>query len=73
MLHNPEELRFPPLTVRDGYLAAVTCEACGCRLEATDEGEWRHFGALNGRDAMGHRRECVELVHDASGRVAIPA
>ena len=73
MLHNQEDLRLRPLTVRDGQLAVVTCQACGCRLEATGEGEWRHFGALNGRDARGHTRPCIELVHDASGRAPIPA
>jgi hypothetical protein len=73
MLHNQEDLRLRPLSVRDGQLAAVTCQACGCRLQATGEGEWRHFGALNGRDARGDTVACVELVHDAMGRVAIPA
>lgn len=74
MLQQPERFRSL-VTVRDGQLTAVTCTTCGCRLQAdpaSDEG-WRHFGALAGRDAMGHRAPCVELAHDATGRAAIPA
>ena len=74
MLQQPDPLRTL-MTVRGGQLTAVTCASCGCRLQADPEegGTWRHFGALGGRDAMGHRTACVELVHDGSGRVAIPA
>ena len=73
MLQQPDPIRTL-MTVRDGQLTAVTCASCGCRLQADPEesGAWRHFGALSGRDALGHRAACVELVHDGSGRVAIP-
>jgi hypothetical protein len=74
MLQRPEDHRTP-FAVRDGQLAVVTCAACGCRLQADPsiEDAWRHFGALGGRDAQGHRTACTELVHDASGRAAILA
>ena len=74
MLQQPDDLRSPP-AVRDGQLSVVTCAACGCRLQASavDGGGWRHFGVLGGRDARSHRTECVELPHNASGRVLIPA
>jgi len=74
MLQQPEDLRTQ-LAVRDGQRAVVTCEACGCRLQpdASSAGAWRHFGALGGRDARSHRTACVDLVHDALGRVAVPA
>ena len=74
MLQQPEELRTP-IAVRDGQFSVVTCAACGCRLQADalDDGMWRHFGALGGRDARSHLTSCVERAHDASGRVLIPA
>lgn len=74
MLQQPED-RLAPFAVRDGQLTAVTCEACGCRLrpDPSSPGAWRHFGALGGRDAQSHRVECVDLAHDAFGRVAVPA
>ncbi|MBF8289684.1 MAG: hypothetical protein HW391_652 [Chloroflexi bacterium] len=74
MLQKPEEFQTL-FAVRDGQQAVVTCAACGCRLQldAIDVASWRHFGALSGRDAMGHRTGCVDLPHDAVGRVAIPA
>lgn len=74
MLDQHEDLRSL-LTVRDGQLTVVTCRACGCRLQpdsSTDDA-WRHFGALAGRDARSHRVPCVDLPHDALGRVAVPA
>ena len=74
MLDQHEDLR-PPFAVRDGQFTVVTCQACGCRLQAdasTDDA-WRHFGALGGRDARSHRIPCVDLAHDALGRVAVPA
>lgn len=49
----------------------VTCVACGCRLEPSTgarDGEYRHFQPFNGRDARGCRVDCVNLVHDATGR-----
>ena len=74
MLHQPEEIRSL-YTVRDGQQAVVTCAACGCRLQrdAGDDTVWHHFGALGGRDAMGHRTACAELSHDAFGLVAVLA
>ena len=74
MLQQPEELRTP-IAVRDGQLTVVTCGSCGCRLDPipSEAGAYRHFGAIGGRDARGCRTACVEMVHDASGRVAIPA
>ncbi|MBI2775884.1 MAG: hypothetical protein HYX57_01270 [Chloroflexi bacterium] len=73
MLQQPENIR-PAIVVRDGQLAAVTCATCGCRLQKdASEGVWRHFGALGGRDARSHRTACVDLAHDASGRIAVPA
>ena len=50
----------------------VTCATCGCRLErdtkATDA-VWRHFTPLGGRDARGCSVACVDLPHDAHGRL----
>jgi hypothetical protein len=49
----------------------VTCEACGCRLEAAGgarDGEYSHFQPFDGRDARGCRVDCVGLVHDSTGR-----
>ena len=62
--------------VRDGQLAPVTCEACGCRLEAVGHDEtaaWFHFGRGGGRDARGCRVACIEAAHDAGGRAALAA
>ncbi|MEO8207518.1 MAG: hypothetical protein ABI598_00680 [Chloroflexota bacterium] len=74
MLEQPSDFKAL-LTVRDGQLAVVTCGACGCRLQSTSASpnEWKHFGQLAGRDAMGHRPACVELAHDGSGRAAVTA
>ncbi len=73
MLQQPEELRTSS-AVRDGQLVPVTCATCGCRLTAeSGDGSWHHYGSLGGRDARGHRTACVELAHDTSGRVAVPA
>jgi hypothetical protein len=73
MLHHPDDTSPP--AVRDGQITVVTCDACGCRLQAdaAEPGTWRHFGALGGRDAQGHRTACVELPHDALGRTAVLA
>jgi hypothetical protein len=57
-------------SVRDGQVAPVTCNACGCRLEPSgtaDEAPWFHFGRLGGRDARGDRTACIEAPHDRSG------
>jgi hypothetical protein len=54
---------------------AVTCVACGCRLDRiTTDGEsvWRHFSPMGGRDARGDRVACVDLPHDAKGRALAP-
>ena len=74
MLQQPDP-HGAPAAVRGGQLTAVTCEACGCRLrpEESIAGAWRHFGAKGGRDAQGHRIACIDLPHDASGRVAVAA
>ena len=48
----------------------VTCAACGCRLQAStgaQDGEYKHFGGFDGRDARGCRVDCVTLVHDTDG------
>ncbi len=60
--------------VRDSRSGPVTCATCGCRLEATGRADvWRHFSPLAGRDARGCRVDCVDLEHDASGRVLVAA
>jgi len=62
--------------VRDGQIAAVTCSACGCRLEASgtaDQAPWFHFGRMGGRDARGCRTACIEAAHDRHGLVLLPA
>ena len=61
--------------VRDGRLVPVTCQACGCRLEAvgTDAVEWFHFGRISGRDARGDRVACIDAAHDAEGHAALAA
>ena len=62
--------------VREGQLAPVTCEACGCRLEAVGTDavvEWFHFGRISGRDARGDRVACIDAAHDAGGHAALAA
>jgi hypothetical protein len=64
------------VAVRDGQLAPVTCESCGCRLEAveaTDGVAWFHFGRLAGSDARGDRPGCIDAAHDAGGHAALAA
>ena len=72
MIHPPDNR---PGVVRDGQRAPVTCSACGCRLEAAVDGTYMHFGRFAGRDARGCRVDCIENVHDATGRAvaALPA
>jgi hypothetical protein len=75
-MFQPEESRFNGTrAVRDGQLGPVTCAACGCRLEDAGDANWVHFGRLGGRDARGCRVDCIDLDHDARGRVlaALPA
>jgi len=65
-----------PASVRDGQLAPVTCEACGCRLEPVEQGAgvaWFHFGRMAGRDARGDRTSCIDAAHDAGGHPALAA
>ena len=65
-----------PLAVREGHLAPVTCEACGCRLEAVEDERavaWFHFGRISGRDARGERIACIDAPHDAGGHAALAA
>ena len=73
---QPGEPGIRPLSsVRDGQLVAVTCAICGCRLAADERGgtiQWRHFGALGGRDAIGCRVACIEAAHDRTGRPISP-
>jgi hypothetical protein len=75
VLQQPHDRIAAVLAVRDGQHAPVTCASCGCRLQSTGagDGSWRHYGAIGGRDARGCRPSCVELDHDAMGRVALLA
>ncbi len=66
--------------VRDGRMAPVVCQGCGCRLEAPppwfdDDGDgaggWRHFPGENGRDARGCRVDCIDRNHRADGTIVI--
>jgi hypothetical protein len=58
------------LAAPDGQSGPVTCAACGCRLEGSQDGAmYRHFNPLGGRDARGCRIACADLAHDASGHV----
>jgi hypothetical protein len=64
------------MAVRDGQLVPVTCEACGCRLEAVGQAggsAWFHFGRGGGRDARGCRVGCADAAHDAGGRASLVA
>jgi hypothetical protein len=64
------------MAVRDGQLAPVTCEACGCRLESVGQPgaeAWFHFGRGGGRDARGDRPACIEAAHDAGGHASLAA
>jgi hypothetical protein len=75
MIHPSDSDLVRPLAVRDGQHAPVTCAACGCRLQATNE-VWFHFNPLGGRDARGCRVACADAAHDLTGRpvaVAISA
>jgi hypothetical protein len=47
----------------------VTCDVCGCRLVAADQG-WRHFPSMHhDQDARGCRPFCVHALHDRFGMV----
>ena len=76
MIHSSDDRLGSLHAVRDGQLAVVTCDVCGCRLEAVGRGTdtaWFHFSPLAGRDARGCRVACAERAHDASGRAAVIA
>ena len=62
---------FTANSVRDGRLVAVTCVACGCRLERRADGSWWHFSGRGERDARGCIVACVGRPHYAPG--GIPA
>ena len=66
MIH-PSDSELRSTAVRDGRLAPVTCEACGCRLAAVGDA-FVHFQGFAGRDARGCRIDCAEATHDAAGR-----
>ncbi len=66
MIH-PSDSELRSTAVRDGRLAPVTCEACGCRLAAAGDA-FVHFQGFAGRDARGCRIDCAEATHDAAGR-----
>jgi len=61
---------FSAFSVRDGRLAAVTCVACGCRLERRADDTWWHFSGAQGRDARGCIVGCAEQAHYAPGGIA---
>jgi hypothetical protein len=74
MIHPPNPELRPVLAVRDGRGAPVTCEACGCRLQAVGHAgaeAWFHFNPLAGRDARGCRVDCADAAHDADGRASL--
>ena len=57
----------PPRSAELGR--AVTCTACGCRLERADDlNGYLHFSPRAGRDAAGCVVECAEKLHDSRGK-----
>jgi hypothetical protein len=73
MIH-PSDPELPPVAVRDGRSAPVTCAECGCRLQAVGHPgaeAWFHYSPLAGRDARGCRVDCADAAHDAFGRAAL--
>jgi hypothetical protein len=64
---HPSDPELRTIAVRDGQSAPITCAACGCRLAHADGG-FVHFHPMAGRDARGHRIDCADALHDASGR-----
>ena len=66
MLHSSDP-EFETIAVRGGQLVPVTCAACGCRLAVSGDA-FVHFNPLGGRDARGCRVDCVDALHDATGR-----
>ena len=73
---SPRQDGLDQTAVRDGQLAPVTCEACGCRLEPVEQSAgvaWFHYGRLAGRDARGDRTGCIDAAHDAGGHPALAA
>ena len=68
MIH-PSQNQTPLFrAVRDGQDGPVVCAACGCRLQAEDDGSFVHFGRFAGRDARGCRVGCVDIPHDPAGQ-----
>lgn len=68
--------RIAAHAVREGHLAPVTCNVCGCRLEAVGPAEspaWFHYGRLGGHDARGDRIPCLDEPHDSEGQAALAA
>ncbi len=61
---------FTAFSVRDGRLTAVTCVACGCRLERHEDGAWWHFAGRDNRDARGCTVACVNQPHYLPGALA---
>jgi len=62
--------------VREGQLAPVTCDVCGCRLESVGSdgsSTWFHYGRLGGRDARGDLVPCLDAPHDSEGHAALAA
>jgi len=56
---------------RSSSIVAVTCTACGCRLQPigpSDVVAFFHFGSFAGRDARGCSLDCAESAHDIAGR-----
>jgi hypothetical protein len=48
---------------------AVTCSACGCRLQRADDlNGYLHFSPRAGRDAAGCLVACADKLHDARGK-----
>jgi hypothetical protein len=64
---QPTDPELRAIAVRDGQLVPVTCAACGCRLASSGDA-FVHFSPIGGRDARGHRIECADAPHDATGR-----
>ncbi len=72
MIHPSDPQPAWPRRQAEVASGPVTCAACGCRLQADstiDPAVWTHFSPLGGRDARGCTVDCVNLPHDASGRV----
>jgi hypothetical protein len=67
MIHPTDNQRSFPHAAPARAGSPVTCVACGCRLEGGEDGTWRHFNPLAGRDARGCLVLCADLVHGSDG------